>query len=203
MNAITQTSDASSLTDFTIAFVSFATLLGTALLAPEATMDLGFYRTVYTIWATTALVTPALCAFALPGNSPRKERIWLLFWTFSFIAYLVHMSYAIFSVYHGSFKEFLDGQGLFPAIVNVIFTVWWLLDLTLAWLLQSEAKWIQIERIAAHIFIGLTFFTSTIILKHGFINVLGGLMTASVLICLMVRFDSRKESTFIAREADM
>ena len=195
-----QTSNDSSLTDFTIAFVSSAILLGSALLAAEATMDLGFYRTVYTIWATTVLVTPALCAFALPGNSPRKERVWLLFWTFSFIAYVVHMNYAIFAVYHGSMREFLDGQGLFPAVVNVVFTIWWLLDLCLAWLVASQTNWIRIERIAAHIFIGLTFLTSTIILKHGFINVLGSLMTASVLICLMVRFDSRKASTLSARE---
>src|SRR5690242_5478965 len=111
-----------TLSDFTIAFVSFGVLLGAALMAAETQMDLGMARTVYTIWATAALVTPALCAFALPGNSERIRNTWLLFWTFSFIVYLVHVGYAFFSVYQGSVQEFLAGQGMFAAINNVIFT---------------------------------------------------------------------------------
>jgi len=112
-----------TLPDFTLSFVPFALLLSAALLAPETTMDLGFYRTIYTIWATTALVTPALCAFMLPGDSPSKQSIWILFWTFAFIAYLVHVYYAIFYVYHGSLHEILAGQGRFAALNNLIFTV--------------------------------------------------------------------------------
>jgi hypothetical protein len=183
-----------TLTEFSIAWVSFAVLLGAALLAPEQSMELGFYRTVYTIWATTALVTPALCAFALPGESPRKQSIWLLFWTFSFMAYLVHVLYASLSVYQGSFHEFLAGQGLFAAVNNIIFTAWWALDVFLAWFYRKQARWVQIERVVGHIYIGLTFAISTVILKHGFINVLGGVLTASVLICLMVRFDARRRT---------
>ena len=181
-----------TLNDFCIAFVPFGLLLGAALLAAEATMDLGFYRTVYTIWATTALVTPALCAFALPGQSARKQNLWILFWTFSFIVYIVHAGYAVFSVYQGSAREFLAGQGTFPAIINVIFTAWWLLDVYLAWFHTADARWVRIERVVGHWFIGLTFFTSTVFLKHGFINVLGILMTLSVVICLMLRFDARR-----------
>src|ERR1035438_3937542 len=90
---------------FSIAFVSFGLLLGTALLAAETTMDLGLYRTIYTIWATVVLVTPALCAFILPGNSAAKQNTWILFWTFSFLCYLVHMAYALLVVYQASFEE--------------------------------------------------------------------------------------------------
>lgn len=183
-----------TLADISIAWVSFALLLGTALLVPEQSMDLGFYRTVYTIWVTAALVTPALCAFALPGESQRKQSIWLLFWTFAFIAYLVHVAYASLSVYHGSFQEFLQGQGLFAAVNNFIFTAWWALDVFLAWFYHHDSRWVQIERVAGHIYIGLTFFVSTVFLKHGFINVLGALLTVSVLICLMFRFDARRRA---------
>ena len=183
-----------TLDDFSIAFVSFAALLGAALLAAESTMDLGFYRTVYTIWVTTVLVTPAICAFALPGTSPRKEVTWLLFWSFAFIAYVVHLLYAVLSVYHGSFHEFLAGQGVFAAVNNVIFTAWWALDVFLAWFHHRPARWVNIERVAGHIYIGLTFFASTVILKHGFINVLGTLFTVSTLICLMIRFDARRRA---------
>jgi hypothetical protein len=201
MKSTESTSYAITFADFSIAFVPFAVLLGAALLAAETTLDLGFYRTVYTIWATTALVTPALCAFALPADSNRRRNIWLLFWTFSFLVYLVHMGYAVFSVYHGRAREFLDGQGVFPSIINVLFTVWWAIDLSLVWIFASDARWVRIERAAAHVFIGLTFFASTVILKRGFINVLGILMTASVLVCLMVRFDA-KQSAFPEKQKE-
>ena len=192
MNAADPSPYRITLADFTIPFVSFALVLAAALLAAETQMDMGMARTVYTIWATVALVTPALCAFALPGNTDRIRTAWLLFWTFSFIVYVFHMGYAIFSVYHGSMKEFLAGQGTFPAIVNVVFTLWWALDVALAWFYHSDARWVRIERVAGHIFIGLTFLASTVFLKHGYINVLGALYTISILICLMIRFDARR-----------
>jgi hypothetical protein len=192
MNAADPTPYRITLADFTIPFVSFALFLGAALLAAETQMDLGFALTVYTIWATAALVTPALCAFALPGNSERIRNAWLLFWTFSFITYVFHMGYAVLSVYHASMKEFLAGQGVFPAIVNVVFTLWWALDVALAWFYHSDARWVRMERVAGHIFIGLTFVASTVFLKHGFINVIGALLTLSVLICLMIRFDAKR-----------
>jgi hypothetical protein len=181
-----------TLADFAIPFVSFGLLLGAALMAAETKMDLGMARTVYTIWATAALVTPALCTFALPGNSDRLRNAWILFWTFSLIAYLVHAGYAFFSVYEGSTKEFLEGQGTSPAIVNVIFTLWWILDVLLAWFYRSDARWLRRQRVGAHIFVGLTFMVSTVFLKHGFINVIGIALTVSVIVCLMVRFDARR-----------
>lgn len=194
MKVATSTPYRITLADFTIPFVSFGVLLGVALMAAETKMDLGMYRTVYTIWVTAALVIPALCAFALPGNSDRIRSTWLLFWTFSFSAYLVHFGYAFFSVYHGSVQQFLAGQGLFAAINNVIFTLWWALDVALAWFYHSDTRWLRIERVAGHIYIGLTFMISTVFLKHGFINVIGIVLTASVIICLMMRFDARRSA---------
>ena len=185
-----------TLPDFTLSFVPFALLLSAALLAAETTMDLGFYRTVYTIWATTALVTPALCAFMLPGDSQSKQSIWILFWTFAFIAYLVHVYYAIFYVYHGSLHEILAGQGRFAALNNLIFTGWWAFDLGLAWFYSGNARWVWNQRVAAHVYIGLTFFVSTVILKRGFINVIGITMTVAIFICLAYRSDYAKRTVF-------
>ena len=181
-----------TLVEFTIAFVPFCLLLGSALLAAEAADDVGLTRTVYTIWATTALVTPALCAFVLPGSSARRRATWILFWTFALIVYLVHLYYAVFWVYHGDFQEFIAGQGWFAAINNVAFTAWWLLDVLLAWFYRDDIRWVRIERILAHWYIGLTFFASTVFLKHGFINVLGILMTVAIVICLFVRIDDTR-----------
>ena len=175
------------LPDVTFSFIPFGLLLGAALLLPENAPDPTMARTVYTIWVTTVLVTPALCAFALPGSSPHKRAVWLLFWSFAFAAYVVHALYAYFGVYGGSFQRFLTGQGVLPAIVNVVFTLWWTLDVLLAWLHDDRPKWVRVQRVAAHIFIGLTFFASAVILKRGFINVLGAVMTAAVIVWLLIR----------------
>jgi hypothetical protein len=181
-----------TLLEFTLSFVPFALLLSAALFAAETTTDLGFYRTVYTIWATVVLVIPALCAFILPGNSTTLRSIWILFWSFAYVVYIVHLLYAFFSVYHGSTQEFLDGQGIFPAINNVVFTLWWSLDLLLAWFYDSEAGWIRKQRIGAHIYIGGVFIVATNVLKHGFINALGAILTTAVIVCLLIRFDAAR-----------
>jgi CHASE2 domain-containing sensor protein len=66
------------------------------------------------------------------------------------------------------------------------------LDIALAWLYHADTRWLRIERVAGHIYIGLTFISSTVFLKHGFINVIGIILTASVIICLSMRFDARR-----------
>ena len=190
-----------TLTQFAIAFISFGVLLCAALLYAEVTPDVGFWRTVYTIWVTAALVTPALCAFALP-QTERTRAVWLLWWTFSFIAYIVHMLYAVFYVYEGSFQKFLAGQGIFPAVNNAIFTAWWALDVALAWFYKLEARWVHLQRVWGHWYIGLTFVASTVFLKHGFINVIGVILTVSTAICIMIRIDARRRAGAGAKVAE-
>jgi uncharacterized membrane protein len=175
---------------FSAAFIPFAILLAAALAAGESSPDPGFARTVYTIWVAAVLVTPALCAFALPGQSGRQRNVWLLFCSFSFAAYLVHMGYAVLAAYHGSFQELIDGQGVFPAIINVVFTLLWGLDVGLAWFHHRDTRWLRIERVVSHVVVGLTFFASTVVLKHGFVNVIGIGMTVAILLCLAVRYDA-------------
>jgi hypothetical protein len=68
--------------------------------------------------------------------------------------------------------------------------LWWLLDVLLAWFYHRNTRWLQVERVAGHIYIALTFIASTVFLKHGFVNVIGIVLTASVIICLMMRFDA-------------
>lgn len=180
-----------TLLDFTLAFVPFAVMMSAALLAAELSLDLIRYRTIYTIWVTTALFTPAMAAFVLPADSVRRRSLWLIFWSFSYLAFLIHTAYAYFGFYGGSFQRFLDGQGLFPAIVNIVFFVWWTFDLLLALCYHGDARWVRRERGAAHVFIFLTFFSSTVILNDGFVRILGIVMTLIIAVCLLVRLDRR------------
>jgi hypothetical protein len=185
-----------TLADVSAAIVPFCIALGAALLLAEPTDDVTLSRTVYTIWATIVLVTPALVAFILPSDSEHIRATWILFWTLSFIVYVVHMGYALFGVYGGSGEAFMRGQGAFPAVINVIFTAWWALDVGLAWLYRPTVspRWLTGERVGAHVFVALTFVVSTLVLKHGVVNVIGAAMTACIIVALLSRIDSWRTS---------
>src|SRR6218665_299433 len=50
---------------------------------PEQRFDL--HATFFTVWATIALVTPALCLFPFARRSETAGRYWLAFWTVSLL----------------------------------------------------------------------------------------------------------------------
>jgi hypothetical protein len=176
-----------TLTQFTTTFCLFGLLLVAALLWPETTLDLPTSRLIYSIWVTIVLMTPAICLFVLPNATPARRNYWLLFWTFSFLAYMVHFYYAVFVHYHGSIREVYASQGVRIATSNFLVTAWWGFDVVLAWFVDSQSKWIRVQRVLAHIYIPLTFFIASVVIFKGFVNVLGIAMTASILICVLVR----------------
>jgi len=81
------------LSEFTNIYVPFGILIFIAIMAAELTQNLTYYRTIYSIWVTTALLIPAICLYILPGESEKKIDYGLLLWTFSFFAYLVQYSW--------------------------------------------------------------------------------------------------------------
>jgi hypothetical protein len=176
-----------SLSEFANIYVPFGILIFIAIMAAELTQNLNYYRTIYSIWVTTALLIPAICLYILPGESEKKTDYGLLLWTFSFFAYLVHFYYGVFITFHASLKELYAEQGVAIATANLILTLWWGIDVFLGWFSDSSTKWIQIQSLGAHIYIVLTFFIATVILFEGFIRVLGIIMTAAILICLTIR----------------
>jgi preprotein translocase subunit SecG len=194
-----------TLSQFTYTFVPFAVLLMAALIVPELPQildyhrpiytihSLVYYRTVFTIWLTIAFMIPALCLFFLPGESDKKNNYWLLFWTFSYLAYLVHFYYAVGVIFHGSLSEVYAKQGVLIATSNLLVTAWWGFDLILAWFVKSDAKWIKNQRIGAHIYIPLTFFVSAVVIKQGVVRALGIVMTATMLLSIIWRLIKRKQ----------
>lgn len=57
---------------------------------------LRLYQTFYTAWATMILLFPALIWFLFRKQSETAARRWLLFWTVSYVAFLVHLYWALF-----------------------------------------------------------------------------------------------------------
>jgi hypothetical protein len=108
-------------------------------------------------------------------------------WTFSYLAYLVHFYYAVIVTFGGSVGRVYADQGPLIATTNFLLTLWWGLDVLLAWIQKSEPRWARIQRVAAHVYVGVMFVIATLALKAGIIRYLGILMTTAVLSCLAVR----------------
>jgi len=119
---------------------------------------LDLHRTFFTAWAALILVTPALCAFLFRRSSETAARFWLAFWTVSFIAFLVHFYWAVSVMFDNDWGRILKAHGRVSAPVpDTIVTVWWGLDVLLAWLLKSERLWVRIERALIHLAVFVLF----------------------------------------------
>ena len=175
-----------TLTSFANTFVPFALMMTAALIVPEALPDIAHYRAVFTIWVTMAFLIPALCLFFVPGDSEAKVNYWLLCWTFGFLALVAHFYFTIAVIFHGSLREVYATQGPLIATSNFVDLGWWGLDLLLAWLVPTAPRWIQYERIGAHLYIPITFFISAVVIKHGFVRGLGIAMTVALLVSLLL-----------------
>jgi len=195
-----------TLSQFTWTFVLFALLLTAALMVPEMpqiiehhrsvyTIEaLVYYRAIYTIWVTIVFMIPALALHFLPGDSESKTNYWRLFWTFGFVAFMVHFYYTIGVIFHGSLREVYAAQGPVIATSNLLDSAWWGFDLILAWFVNSSAKWIRVQRNFAHVYIPLTFFVSAVIIKHGVVRWLGIVMTAVLVISIVLRWICGKKN---------
>lgn len=167
-------------TEFTNTYVPFALLIALALLVPETTQNLDRYRTVFTIWATTILLIPALSLYLFSDASVAVYNYWHLFWTFSYVAFLFHFYWAVFVVFHGIQGTFV-GQGNLIAGTNFLLTGWWGADVVLSWLITSRPIWLRWERACGHLFVFLIFSITTLVLRPTPISrVLGLTLTIAV-----------------------
>jgi hypothetical protein len=141
----------------------------------------------------------AICLFILSGSSEILHKYWLLFWTGSFIAYAVHVYYSFFLFFNGSVSQFYEAQGVFVATLNVVISLWWLLDIVSIWLTNISGKWVTIQRYGIKILVFLAFFVSTVFLhavdnKELFVIVMGYVLGVSVIICAIIRIVSNKKA---------
>lgn len=178
--------------------ILFLALVGFALLLAEQTERVLFYKILYTARTTMILFTPAMCLYVLPQKSLKMQNYWLLFWTFSFLSYAIHIYYSFFVFFHGSLAAFFADQGVAVATINLIITLWWAFDITAVWMLSATAKWLRLQRASIQIVIAATFFVSTVILhgvdnKEPFVIVLGALQAAAILACVAHRITAGKQ----------
>lgn len=172
---------------FANAFVPFGLLLCVAMLLPEAEQNLLKGRVAYSVWASLILVTPALCLYSLPNPTLQRRIYANLFYTLAYLAYLVHFYYTVFGMF-GGFEGMWQSFPHPIAISNLLLTVWWPVDIVLAWKNPPAARWLTIEHFLARAFVFLSFFLSSVIFLAGRVTVLGIAMTVAVAICLLIRW---------------
>jgi hypothetical protein len=196
-----------SRTGFWAVFALFLALMGLAhggaeLMVPpdsrgEAAIEtIVHYRVIFTIWATVVLLTPALCFFIFSGSGAANT-YWRLFWTFSFLAFLAHFYWTVVGTFHGDiYAIFHSKAGEAPPDKVVeqpgpdfALSVWWGLDVLLAWFASQERKWIWLQRIAVHLLAFVMFVGATIVAEKAGVVVrgLGIVMTIAVLGSLVLR----------------
>jgi len=178
--------------------IPFAVLLCAAMLVPESSLELVHGRVIYSIWVALAFLVPALGLFFAPSSSPAVRNFWLLTWTASLLAYLVHFYFTVGVVFHGSLAEVYRAQGPVIATSNLLDTAWWMLDVILAWATASNARWIVIQRVGVHMYLPLTFFVSAVVMKHGFVRGLGIVMTVTLVASLLARWRARRLEAAVA-----
>ena len=153
----------------------------------QETQRLDLHRTFFTAWAALILVTPALCAFLFRRSSRSAAGFWLAFWTVSFIAFLVHFYWAVVVIFGNDWRLIFNTTRVSAALPDTIFTVWWGLDVLLAWLIQSEGFLIRIQRVLVHLFAFVLFFAGSAVQGEiWWSKALGFAMAATVLIAFLV-----------------
>jgi hypothetical protein len=131
----------------------------------DESQRLDLHRTFFTAWAALILATPALCTFWFRRISQSAARYWLAFWTVSFVAFLVHFYWSVFVIFNGDWSRIFsvteNGHRVSVPIPDTIFTVWWGIDVLLAWLVPTEGGLIRIERIIVHVAAVVLFFAGS------------------------------------------
>ncbi len=162
-----------------------------------------FFKILYTARLTMFLFNIALCLFILPGTSNLKMKYWLLFWTGGFLSFGVHIYYSFFIFFHGSITEFYTSQGVFIATLNLVIAFWWLLDIILSWISNSDLKWVSVQKTGIHILLFITFFASTVIFnavdnKETFVIIMGIILGVSSAICLYIKIKSNSQKQVLS-----
>ena len=192
-----------TLAQVVLSVLALGLLLVVAFVEAQTRQNILFHQVLNTVRVTMVLFGVAMCLFVLPGDSVKKDSHWLLFWTVSFVSYIVHVYFSFVFYFHASLHEFYAAQGALVATVNLVVTAWWLLDFLLAWFNTSSAKWIHIQRTGIHVLILFLFFLSTVILhsvdnKETFVVILGIVQALAVLICFIIRIRSGSKAALQA-----
>lgn len=161
------------------------------------------YRAIFTIWVSIILLTPALC-FRLFSRVNASNSYWRDFWTFAYLAFLVHIYWTAFAMFQLNWNLIFNSElanKINPIrvvenpIPDLLLAAWWGLDVMLAWLVP-DYKWVRVQRGAVHLLAFIMFFGAfTLAVNASTVaHILGVVMFLAVSGCFIL--------SFLLRESD-
>jgi hypothetical protein len=162
-----------------------------------------YYRVIFTIWVSIIFLTPALC-FHVFSRADAPNSFWRPFWTFGYLAFLIHIYWTVFVTFHLNWAEIFHSQAGMTAdperVVehpgpDLFLAAWWGLDVLLAWLV-TDHKWVRVQRGGVHLLAFIMFFGAfTLEAKASMVaHVLGIVMLIAVAGSFLL--------SFVIRESD-
>jgi hypothetical protein len=189
--------DRPSLPLFAFPFSLFAVGLSAALLGAETFPQLEHGRTINTMAIALLLAIPAIFLIAFGLDNSISANLWRLFWSFSLVAYLIHIGYALAymdKIYYltgdGLFKAFIARYGWFVATFNVVLTIWWVCDVVLAWFAERRF-WVDVQRILLGIAFVIAAIVATTPADQRKLQVLAILLAITFVLALVLRLALR------------
>jgi hypothetical protein len=185
------------------AFATFVVVMAIAHVAAfllqrlQPAADSFYYLVIFTIWGGIFLLTPALC-FHIFSRSDASNNYWRAFWSFAYLALIVHIYWAYAGSCGGSIEAMFGDRAAVaehPACIvdhpgpDFFLAAWWGLDVILAWALTDNLKWVRVQRGVLHLLAFLMFFGAFVLAAKASIGarLLGILMTIAVATCLVIR----------------
>ena len=152
----------------------------------QAAQRLDLHRTFFTVWAALLLVIPALCLFPFRRRWAWAARNWLAFWTVALLAFLVHFYWAVEVIFGHDWGRISHTTRVSAPVLDTVFTLWWVMDVALAWLHRRPARWIEVQRVLVHVLAFVLFFMGAA--REGELltsRVLGYTLAAAVLVSVI------------------
>src|SRR5271169_3674204 len=157
---------------------------------------------IASILVTVLLLTPAL-GFHIFSRSNAPNTYWRAFWTVAYLAFLVHISWAVFGTCGGDWNVVFHSKVATPQFPectieqpgpDLFLGAWWGLDVLLAWIVSDNIKWLRVQRGAVHILAFVMFFGATVLAAKAGIaaRLLGIVMALVVLGCAVLRLILRE-----------
>ena len=142
-----------------------------------------------TAWAAMLMTMPAFCAFWFRQDSKAAMNRWLSFWSVGFAVFLVHFVQATFIFFDNDWSKILNSELVTLPRLDTFVTLWWAVDVALAWSGIAEGRAIRIQRMALHLILLSLFLLGS--LKEGSYTasfVAGALLGIPVLIAIYLRW---------------
>jgi len=146
-------------------------------------------RTFHTAWSTMLVLLPAAVTFWRRGISARAAATWRVYWTLGYVAYAIHLIWAVGLFFRFDLTRMLHS----PEFVTVprlgmVVTVWWGIDVFLAWRSPAEPRWLQAQRIVIHV-LSVGLFIAGSLLEGSFAvsRAFGALLVAGVVAGIVAR----------------